>query len=189
MVSELTDYLQRWRAGEASARDALLTLVYDDLRSRAHGLVVNDRTPVIDPTELVNEAFFKLAGLHSVSWQDRNHFMAVASTVMRQVLTDLYRRRNAQKRAREDITLETHHLNPHETPVVFDDLNAALSELQRLDPALAQVTELKFFGGMTNEEISDHLQQPISRTKRNWRVARAWLLTRLREDAPAKRDP
>ena len=178
-MNDLTTYLARWRAGEAAARDALLELVYNDLRGRARGLLAGDSAPVLDPTELVNESFFKLAGLKSISWQDRNHFMAVASTVMRQVLTDSYRRRNAQKRARHDITLQTHHLTPTAAPVLFEELDEALTALEAVDASLAQVVELKFFGGMTNEEVADHLQQPLSQTKRHWRLARAWLLSRL----------
>jgi RNA polymerase sigma factor (TIGR02999 family) len=179
-VGEATLHLQKWHLGDQSARNALLEMIYRDLHQRAARLLArHGACSPLQPTELVNESFLKLTGLNEVSWQDRNHFLAVASRVMRQVLTDSYRHYSAQKRAGQDVTLATEHLAVEPTSLLFEELEHALQELSHIEPELTELVELKFFGGMTNQEIAAYLEQSESTVKRNWRAARAWLLGRL----------
>lgn len=184
VLGEVTKILMRWRNGDSTARNDLFDTIYVDLRQRAGGMLrgMGPRKP-LQPTELVNEAFLKLAGGQDVGWQDRNHFLAIASTVMRQVLVDIYRQTQAQKRAKESVTLATEHLADTIVPIEFEDLERALTDLAVIDLQLATVVELKFFAGMTNAEVAESMQQSESTVKRNWRTAKAWLLNRLNSHA------
>lgn len=180
-MSEATLLLQRWQSGDDGALAALTEMVYQDLRARAGYLVSGKRGElVLNPTELVNESFLKLAATARPNWQDRAHFLAIAGRVMRQILLDQYRYNNAAKRAHSDVTLVTAHLSD-EQPTQFEDLEDALQALAAIDPNLAEVVELKFFAGMSNEEVARYREQSESTVKRQWRAARAWLLDHLSE--------
>lgn len=116
-------------------------------------------------------------GLNQVQWQDRSHFLAIASHVMRQVLVDQFRAANAQKRAHQEVTLANEHLIGGEQDMTIDSVDEALTRLALVSEDLVRIVEMKFFVGMTNKEISCALDISESTVKRNWRTARAWLLT------------
>lgn len=157
-----------------------MELLYQELRNRAAGLLAGERI-ALQPTELVNEAYLRLVNIDRIDWQDRTHFLALAATVMRQVLLDNCRRAQAAKRARLDVTLVTAHLlGASEPEADFEALDLVLTELASADAELARIVELKFFGGLTNFEIARLLDQSDSTIKRRWRTARAWLQSELR---------
>ena len=180
-MGEATDLLKRWQTGDDSARDALIELVYGDLRTLA-GRIMRSAVGNVElqPTELVNESFLRLFGLDRIQWQDRAHFLAVAATTMRQVLVDHYRKLNAAKRERKDINLTMDRLPALGINPSIELVDDALIRLAEVSPSLVQVVEMKFFGGMTNPEIAHALDVSESTVKRNWRAARAWLLDDLR---------
>jgi RNA polymerase sigma factor (TIGR02999 family) len=174
-----TELLQRWRGGDNDARDRLLSLLYNDMRRVAASLLHQDSMRVhIDPTELVNEGALRLLGLERIAWNDRAHFLAVSSNVMRRVLVDQARRRRAGKRDGQQITLLT-NVAGVETDVDIIELDEALAALSQLSEERARIVELRFFAGMNNEEIAAVLDISPSTVKRRWRVARAWLSSRL----------
>lgn len=178
-MSNATQLLKAWQQGDAESRDLLVEMLYQDLRKRAAGMLVGERI-ALEPTELVNEAYLRLVNVDRISWQDRTHFLALAATIMRQVLLDNCRRARASKRTRMDVTLATEHLlagDQEETD--FEVLDTVLTELATADAELARIVELKFFAGLTNEEIANLLNHSDSTIKRRWRTARAWLKSEL----------
>ncbi|MEM1436515.1 MAG: ECF-type sigma factor [Pseudomonadota bacterium] len=179
-MSNATQLLKAWQHGDADSRDALMELLYQELRRKAAGILVGERI-ALQPTELVNEAYLRLVNVDRIDWQDRAHFLALAATIMRQVLLDTCRRARAGKRARTDVTLATDHLLADDgTDTDFEVLDTVLTELADADAELAQIVELKFFAGLTNTEIGALLNQSDSTIKRRWRTARAWLQSELK---------
>ncbi|MEZ5552897.1 MAG: ECF-type sigma factor [Pseudomonadales bacterium] len=177
-MSEPTQLLRRWQTGDQAALIELMEVVYKDLRTRAGKILSGQSAIRLQPTELVNESFIKLATIEGADWQDRAHFLAVAAKAMRQVLLDQVKYDHAAKRARKDVTLVTHHLE-QVAPADFCDLDDALRRLSEIDEGLAQIVELKFFSGMSNPEIAAYTRTSESTVKRQWRAARAWLLDEL----------
>ncbi len=174
-----TELLKLWRGGDEVARDELLSVLYNDLRRVAASLLKGDSMRLeLDPTELVNESAMRLLGLSRIDWNDRAHFMAVSANVMRRVLVDQARRHRAVKRDGQHVTLLT------SLPAVARDvdliaLDEVLSQLGELSSERATIVELRFFAGMSNEEIAVALDISPSTVKRRWRVARAWLADAL----------
>ena len=179
-----TELLARWKSGDESALAPLIDQLYEQLRSVAVQQLRRQWSNArLQPTELVNEAFIKVQHLHHIDWQDRLHFIAVVSKVMRQVLTDQYRRENAHKREHERITLATAHLDDEQDQVYeFGHLITALEEFADVSAELAEIVELRFFGGMTHKEIATLKGSSERTVKRQWRLARAWLQDRLAHD-------
>ncbi len=181
-MPEPTELLLAWQQGDEAARNSLFELLYQDLRRVAGRVMSGDGNNIsLQPTELLNEAFFRLFGLERLNWADRNHFMAVAATTMRQVLLDQYRRRAANKRAGQDVTLITRNM-ASDAGVDLLELDEALSLLAEISADLARVVEMKFFAGMTNEEIASALDTSPSTVKRSWRTAKAWLADHMADD-------
>ena len=177
-----TQLLQRWRGGDEAARDELITVLYNDMRRIAASMLRHDSMRLhIDPTELVNEGAMRLIGLDRMAWEDRAHFLAVSSSVMRRVLVDQARRRRADKRDGQHVTLFT-NIAGREQAMDLLALDEVLAELESVSAERARIVELRFFGGLSNEEIAAVLDVSASTVKRRWRVARAWLATRLRPD-------
>ena len=178
-MSDATQLLQRWQSGDDKALAQLTELLYSDLRLRAGRLLSRQgRLAPLQPTELVNESFLKLASAQQGDWRDRAHFLAVAAKAMRQILLDQYKHDNADKRAHQQVTLVTNHL-AYEAPTRIDELEEALQLLEQIDADLARIVELKFFAGMSNPEIAAYTGNSESTIKRQWRAARAWLLDNL----------
>ena len=194
-VDAVTELLGRFRAGDPTAVDELLPLVYGELRRIARRQMVGqpaDRT--LDTTAIVHEVFLKLCRSTQPEWQDRVHFYAVAARAMRQVLTDYARSRAAEKRGgdRADVPLEeeSHGNTLHAGSGIrasveqrqaawIIDLNDALESLAEMAPRLAQVVEYRFFGGMSSEEIGAMLGVSTRTVRRDWEKARALLHRQL----------
>jgi RNA polymerase sigma factor (TIGR02999 family) len=174
---EVTQLLQRLRAGDADARDRLFPLVYEELRQVARRALRRERPDhTLRPTELVHEAFLKL-GAADGPWQDRAHFLGVAARAMRQILVDHARRRLAGKRGGGVVatTLEEVGADQGLPPEELLALDAALDRLEQRDPRLRSLVEYRFFGGLSDREIAELLQVSERTVNRDWAKARAWL--------------
>ncbi|MCE9596288.1 MAG: sigma-70 family RNA polymerase sigma factor [Planctomycetes bacterium] len=182
-LGEATLLLRRIANGDAVARERLVELVYSELRRLAERQLRGERGGTLQPTALVHEAWLKLAGAEDFA--DRRHFFAVASKAMRSVLVDHVRARRSQKRGGDERTSALDEtvafLEAGETDLL--DLNLALEELERDDPELARLVELRFFGGLSHEEIAATEKLSLSTVERRWRLARARLAQRLGGDA------
>lgn len=183
--SEATVFLQRMVAGDPAAQAQLLPLVYDELH-RLAGRHMASQSPrhTLQATALLNEAWMRLGLARDATWNDRRHFLALASKVMRSVLVDHARRRGRAKRGgdRERVPLEIALEQSAARGVEALDLGLALDELQRDEPRLAQVVELRFFGGLSMEEAARVMEVSLSTAERCWRLARVWLREALQDD-------
>ena len=175
-----------------------MPLVYDELRRLAAGYISRERAgQTLQATALVNEAFVRLSAERPREFQNRTHFLAIAALSMRQILVQRARARHAAKRGgeRERITLDDANLGPAAEgfgqpgggPDEVDllALDDALSQLSQMDPDLARLVELRYFGGMTVEETAEALKSSPATVKRQWSVARAWLRRALEGDPPS----
>jgi RNA polymerase sigma factor (TIGR02999 family) len=174
---EVTQLLERLRAGDANARERLFPLVYEELRQVARRALRRERVDhTLRPTELVHEAFLKL-GSADGPWQDRAHFLGVAARAMRQILVDHARRRLAGKRGGGMVatTLEDVGAEAGLPPEEVLALDSALDRLEEQDPRLRALVEYRFFGGLTDKEIAELLQISERTVNRDWVRARAWL--------------
>ncbi len=185
-VGEITQQLASLRGGNSAAKDALAELVYPAMHARAIQFMRGERSDhTLQPTALVNEVFLKLfKGQTNVDWQDRAHFLAVASANMRRILVDHARRRRAEVRgggiAKVDLDVAHVHVDPARSEEILD-LDAALKELAEMDPRQARLVELMHFGGLTEEEAAEVEGIHARTVRRDWASARAWLQTRLRK--------
>jgi RNA polymerase sigma-70 factor (ECF subfamily) len=177
----LTRLLQAWSLGDVSARDRLFPLVYAELRRRAAGYLRREqRGHTLPPTGLVHEAYIRLSQ-QNVGWKNRTHFFAVASQMMRRILVDHARARLAAKRPRKplQVTLgeEAGVTDPREVDLIA--LDEALDELAAADRRQARMVELRFFGGLTHEEVASVMGVSLRTVNREWRLAKAWLYGRV----------
>lgn len=178
---EVTRLLQNLNAGERAAVDALVPLVYSELRKlAAHYLKSEREGHTLQPTALVHEAFLKLVA-QETTWQNRNHFFAVAANLMRRILVDYARGYKAEKRGgtAEKVSLEDAFVFVKEKPAEMIALDEALEELAKIDVRRARVVELKFFGGLNHDEIAEVLGVHPNTVLRDWNLARAWLKTQM----------
>ena len=183
---DVTALLDHWSRGDPSALDRLLPLVYRELRGIAARKLRDERHGhTLQPTALVHEAYLRLVEQRNVDWQNRAHFFGVAAQVMRRILVDHARRRTATKRGDnpQRVPLEDviDSSTTAEIPVLV--LDQALSRLERLDPALVRIVELRAFGGLTIEETAHVLKVSPAKIKRDWRTAKAWLTRELGTDS------
>jgi RNA polymerase sigma factor (TIGR02999 family) len=181
-ASDITGFLLRAAGGDDRAWDEVAPLVYDELHRIAVAYLRGERPGhTLQPTALVHEAFLKLLDQSRVEWRGRAHFLAVAAQAMRRVLVDHARRRRAQKRGAGVLLLSVDDMDlPGERrDVALDDLDAALTDLARLDQRPARVVELRFFGGLSIEETAEVLGVSPATVKRDWTAARAWLYREL----------
>jgi RNA polymerase sigma-70 factor, ECF subfamily len=179
---EITKLLQTWSAGDSKAAEQLLSLVYDELRHIAARQLRQERgSHTLQPTAVVNEAYLRLQAHEGFQWPSRAHFFAFAAHLIRRVLVDYARHRNRAKRGGglERVTLsEAEDLSLERAPDMVA-LDEALTELETLDPRKAAVVELRFFGGLTTDEIAQHLRVSPETVGREWRRAKAWLFDQL----------
>ena len=180
--------LRKVAEGDQAAIAALMPLVYEELRAVAGSYFREQPSNhTLQPTALVNEAFIKLVASEA-EWKDRAHFLAVAATAMRQILVDHARRRMTARRGGDRGRLT---LTGDFTPIVVDNdldllaLHEALENLSALDRRQAQVVEMRFFGGMTVQEVAEVLGVSKTTVDKSWRAARAWLNAQLCQDPPA----
>ena len=177
-AKEVTQLLLGWRDGDRKALDALLPLVYKELRRLAHFQLRNERPDhTLQSAALVNEAYLRLVGASPPMWESRTHFFAIAAQLMRQILVDYARRHRAAKRGGSvcKVSVEEAMMAPQEKDVDVIALNDALEELARIDPRQSRVVELRFFAGLSLAEISAALEIAPATVQRDWTAARAWL--------------
>ena len=180
--ADITGLLQAWRAGDGRAFDALVPLVYEELRRVAHGQLGRERRGhTLGTTAVVHEAYFKLAAQKRVQWADRSHFFAVATQAMRRILVDYARRCRAEKRggALEKVSLSEVMLVEQRADNLVA-LDEALCELAAVDARLSRVVECRFFGGLTEEETAEVLGVTARTVRRDWTKAKGWLNQALR---------
>jgi len=180
---ELTGLLQAWRGGDRAALDRLISLVHAELHRLAHFYMARERPGhILQTSALVNEAYLRLIDASRVDWRDRAHFFAVAATIMRQVLMQYARMRHARKRGGSAVRVE---FNEAFVPSPEQDadliaLDEALNGLARTDPREAKVVELRFFGGLSEEETAHVLGVSDRTVRRDWDHAKVWLLRELK---------
>lgn len=174
----MTALLGDWGRGDSRALNQLLPLVYAELRRIAARHIRNERVDhTLQPTALVHEVYLRLVDQRQVDWRDRAHFLGVAARLMRRILVDHARRHDARKRGAGARCVSIDDAKelaaPQEMPVLA--LEHALDRLEKVDPELARIVELRAFGGLTIEEVAHVLNVSASTVKREWRTAKAWL--------------
>ena len=178
----VTELLVRWRGGDKAALDALMPLVYSELRRIANRHLQAERSDhTLQSTALVHEAYVRLTNQQLPQWQNRAHFFAVAAQLMRQILVDHARSHRASKRGGEVYKLALDDAEDQQKPIDIDivALDDALKSLTAMDAQQGKVVELKFFGGLSNEDTAEVLGISTSTVKRDWTTARAWLFREL----------
>ena len=178
----VTRLLERWGGGDREALDALMPLVEGELRRLARAYLRRERAGhTLQPTALVNEAYLRLIDQRDARWQNRAQFFGVAAQLMRRILVDHARARDAAKRGGPQYAVSLSEADRVSARPEVDliAVNDALEELARLDPQQARVVELKFFGGLTIEEAAEAMRVSHATVEREWKMARAWLRRRL----------
>ena len=179
---EVTQLLLAWNGGDTAALDKLMPLVYDELRKAAKRYMRREAVGhTLQTAALVNEVYLRLIDAKNVRWQDRAHFLAISARLMRRVLVDFARRRRQFKRGGEanQISIEEAMAFGREQSADVVALDDALTELTRLNPRQSRVVELRFFGGLTEDEIAEALKVSPRTVRNDWRLARAWLYREL----------
>jgi RNA polymerase sigma factor (TIGR02999 family) len=175
----VTELLARWSQGDTAARDALIPLVYDELRRVAARCLASQRTDhTLQPTALVHEAYLRLVRNGSGAYKDRTHFFALAATMMRQILVDHARKHKTAKRGGGTVTVSFNEASVSAGDVAVADLlslDDALRRLSTLDSRQAHIVELRFFGGLSVEETAQMVEISPATVKREWATARIWL--------------
>jgi RNA polymerase sigma factor (TIGR02999 family) len=179
---DVTDLLRAWSEGDARAGERLMPLVYAELRRRAAQHLRRERRGhTLEPTALVHEAYLRLVGQRG-TWQNRGHFYAVASGMMRRVLVDHARaRRRAKRSAGVRVSLSDIEAIRPEPEVEMLALDEALDELAVREPRQARLVELRYFGGLSESEAAEVLSISRATASRDWSLARAWLHRRVRK--------
>lgn len=186
--SDVTRLLRDWSGGNQAALDALTPLVYRDLRQRARSYLRRERPDhTLQPTALIHEAYIRLIGEHPPEWNDRAHFFAVASRVMRQILVDHARRHEADKRGGgiANVTLDEALVPFQSNNTDIMALDEALSRLEAFDPRKCKIVEMRYFGGCTVEETAQAVGVAGITVIREMRLAEAWLRREMRGEKPA----
>jgi len=179
---EVTQLLLAWSQGESAALDKLVPLVHAELSRLAHHYMAGERTGhTLQTTALVNEAFLRLVDSSQVRWQNRAHFMAVSAQLMRRILVDFARSRNYLKRGAgaQQVTLDEAMMISEAPDVDLVELDRALAQLAAVDARKSQVVELRFFGGLTEEEAAEVLKVSSETVRRDLRLAKTWLLREM----------
>lgn len=184
---EITQLLAEWSEGNQAALDDLYPLVYDELHRLARRYMSRERKGhTLQTTALINEAYVRLVDQRSVHWANRSHFFAISAQIMRRILIDHARRHAYAKRGggAQQVSLdETATVAPGNLSE-FLRLDEALKSLAELDPRRSQVVELKYFGGLNNDEIAGVLKISKNTVIRDWNMARAWLYRQLTGSPP-----
>jgi RNA polymerase sigma-70 factor (ECF subfamily) len=177
-AAEVTELLERSRAGDEGAMDELLPLVYEELLQIADRYLVKERNDhTLQATALVHEAYLRLIDQHSRDWQNRGHFLALAATAMRRILVNHAHAHNAAKRGGRQGRVTLHEVAAEMEARAFDlvALDEALQRLAQRDEQSAKIVERRFFAGLTEAEIAQLLGVSTRTVERGWRLARAWL--------------
>ena len=179
---EVTNLLKAWCAGEGAALDRLMPLVYEELHraSRRHMSLENSGN-TLQTTALINEVYLRLLDFPNVTWQNRAHFFAVCAKLMRRLLIDVARSRRAQKRGggAPEAAFDEAFFVPDQPSSDILALDEAISRLAEIDERKCRVVEMRFFGGLSVEESAEVLNVSTETVKRDWRIAKVWLLREL----------
>ena len=180
-ITGVTALLVRWKGGDRQALDQLLPIVYSELKNIAGRHLRRERPDhTLQSAALVHEAYLRLFAQTPFDTENRAHFVMVASRLMRQILVDHARTHGAAKRgANQTVCLDVSLVLPQERALDVVAVDDALVDLARLDEQQCRIVELRFFGGLANEEVADVLGISASTVKRDWRVAKAWLTREL----------
>jgi RNA polymerase sigma factor (TIGR02999 family) len=179
---QVTELLQRWNSGDEEALEHLTPLVYDQLHRLAHQYIRHERPGhTLQTTALVNEAYLRLVDYKEVNWQNRAHFFAVSAVIMRRILVDYARQRTSDKRGGESfqISLGDNLAFTSQRAAELVALDEAIEGLNQLYPRRSKVVELRYFGGMNNQEAAAVLKVSEATIERDWRFAKAWLYREL----------
>lgn len=179
---DITQLLRDWGRGEKSALDRLVPLVYQELRRIARNFMRRQNPGhTLQTTDLVNEAFLNLVDSSRVNWQSRTHFFAIAAQLMRRVLVDAARRKNSRKRGGDHlrVTFDEGVDIARENNTDLVALDEALTRLFQLNPRHGRIVELKYFAGLTEEQIAHTLDISERTVRRDWTVAKTWLFREL----------
>jgi RNA polymerase sigma factor (TIGR02999 family) len=182
--TNVTQLLVAWGKGDQHAFDALMPEVRKELhRLAAHYMAEEPPGHDLQPTALINEAYLRLVDWKNIQWADRAHFFGMAANMMRRVLVDYARSRDRLKRGGEAIQVSfTEAANvpvPQSTDVLA--LDKTLRELEKIDPRKSQIVEMRFFGGLSQEETAEALNVSVATVRRDWSLARAWLARELKK--------
>lgn len=180
--AEITQLLLAWRKGERSALDELIPLVQTELRRLARNYMRRQKVGhTLQTTALVNEAFVRLVDSNRVNWQDRNHFYAICAQLMRRILVDFARKKASLKRGGErvQVTLGDNVDVSDERDAEVVALDEALERLAKMNERQSRIVELRYFGGLTEEQIAETLDISSRTVRRDWNLARAWLYREL----------
>jgi RNA polymerase sigma-70 factor, ECF subfamily len=182
---ELTGLLRAWSDGDERAFEQVMPLVYDELHRMALRSLAGERTPSLQATALVNEVCLRLLGWDQVRWENRRHFFGVSAQMMRRVLVDIARKRGAARRGGAGavrVPLDTIDVAAPELDADLVALDTALERLALEDERKARVVELRFFGGLSMEEVAQALGVSLRTAHNDWAFARAWLYRALTSD-------
>ncbi|MEM7585211.1 MAG: sigma-70 family RNA polymerase sigma factor [Acidobacteriota bacterium] len=182
--AEVTSLLLDWRGGNAAALEELMPLVVDELRRIAQGYFGGERRDhTLQPTALVNEVFLRLVDVGRVEWRSRAHFLGIAARLMRCVLVDHARGRRAAKRGGDAVraAIDLDQILPRAREIDLIALDDALHDMAKINPEGCAVVEMRFFAGLTREEIAEVLGVSPTTVKRKWTMAKLWLYRHLHE--------
>ena len=181
-MNDLTQVLQAIQRGDGRASDELLPLVYNELRQLAMARMARESAgQTLQATALVHEAWLRMVGAGDRTWQNRAHFFGAAAEAMRRILVENARRKSRLKRGGGQLRLDIEELDlaaatPDEKVLLMDE---ALEQLQKQDPEKARIVVLKFFGGLTNQEVAENLGITERTVERQWAYAKAWLFQKI----------
>lgn len=184
---EITHLLQAWSAGDARALEELTPLVYNELHGTAKRYMARERpNHTLQATALIDEVYLRLVDCDRVTWQDRNHFFAVCARLMRRILTDFARSRHYKKRGggAGQVTFDENLYVAPEPGTDLVALDDALNSLSGVDKRKSDVVELRFFGGLSVKETASVLGVSDDTVKRDWRLAKLWLLREMNAERP-----
>jgi RNA polymerase sigma-70 factor, ECF subfamily len=184
---EVTQILHDWSGGDREAPERLMPHVYDELRRLARSFLARERGGhTLQPTALVNEAYLRLVDQTRVNWQNRAHFYGIAASMMRRVLIDHARAHAADKRggAAVRLSIDDIQLPLEQRAAGLVALDEALERLSRMDERKGRIVELRFFGGLSDEEIAEVLGVSTRTVLRDWKTARLWLYRELAQSQP-----
>jgi RNA polymerase sigma factor (TIGR02999 family) len=182
---QVTGLLLAWNDGDDTAFEKLVPIVYDELRRMAARYMAGERPGhLLQASALVNEAYLRLIDTQRVRWQNRAHFLAVSAQLMRRILVDFARRSHFQKRGggAVNVSLDEQYFYSKDRPKDLMALDDALTALATSHPRIAQVVELRYFGGLTQEETAEVLKISPETVLRDWRFAKVWLLRELKKE-------
>ena len=182
--NDITQLLLKWSKGSSAALEDLVPLIYPELRRLARKYMRQEKPGhTLQTSALINEAYLRLAGTEAAEWQNRSHFFAVAAQVMRHILIDHARKHQVARRGGGllRVSLDETAFASHERAAEFMALDEALTKLALVDARKSQIVEMKFFGGLTVEEVAEVMKLSPITIKREWRAAKAWLHLEITE--------